>query len=75
MRIQDLPRPLFLRLTRTMILLRHEPFEVFLLEREVMPRIEKLTMALHQIKDATGGNGLPFANKWARGIAEEALKE
>lgn len=31
--------------------------------------------ALERIRDATGGNGIPFANKWARGVAEEALKE
>jgi DNA (cytosine-5)-methyltransferase 1 len=35
---------------------------------------DKYRIALEQIKGATGGNGLPFANKWARGIAEEALK-
>jgi hypothetical protein len=29
--------------------------------------------ALARIRDATGGNGLPFANKWARSIAAEAL--
>lgn len=29
--------------------------------------------ALKRIRDATGGNGLPFANKWARGVAEECL--
>ena len=30
---------------------------------------------LKRIAGATGGNGLPFANKWARSVAEEAVQE
>lgn len=36
---------------------------------------ERLRAGLERIRDATGGNGLPFANKWARGVAEETLGE
>ena len=35
--------------------------------------VERLVAGLERIKNATGGNGLPFANKWARGVAEDTL--
>ena len=33
----------------------------------------RLREGLGKIATATGGNGIPFANKWARSIAEDAL--
>ena len=35
--------------------------------------IARLREGLGKIATATGGNGIPFANKWARSIAEAAL--
>lgn len=37
-------------------------------------RIAVLEGALQKIATATGGNVIPFANKWARGVAEDALE-